>query len=196
MMPGIIKQERGFSLIELMIATLVGTLVLGLVCSTFLFQNKSYDVQGQITNMVQTARATMDIMTREIRMAGYNPAEVSFNGIPYNTSKLQVLADLNGDGDTDEMEESISYMYNATNLAIYRDRGDGAFYPLATQVESFKFNYLAKDGSNAASAADIRQIQVILSFRTEKPDPDFADNNGYRTFTLSSFITPKNLDIL
>jgi len=200
------EHEKGFSLVELLVSMIVGSLVLGLVCSTFLFEQKTYDVQGQITDMIQSARATMDLMTREIRMAGYDPAEANFTGVPYSTTQLKVFADLNGDGDTSDPQESITYVYDSYNHQISRtsvvlDNSTPpapitANFPLATEVEAFDFVYLDEDGSSTTSAADIRQIQIILRFRTAKPDPDYEDNNGYRTYTLTSVITPKNLGLI
>jgi len=201
-----LEHEKGFSLVELLVAMIVGSLILALVCSTFLFQQKTYDVQGQLTDMIQSARATMDIMTREIRMAGYDPAEANFTGVPYSTTQLQVLADLNADGDTSDMEESITYAFDSYNYRILRtcvvlNGGSPPALvtvnaPLATEVEAFDFAYLDEDGSSTTSAADIRQIQIIMRFRTKNPDPDYENNNGYRTYTLTSIITPKNLKLL
>jgi prepilin-type N-terminal cleavage/methylation domain-containing protein len=65
------NKESGFTLVELLIAMTIGLIILAALSSTFLMQRKIYDVQEQIVEMVQNARAAMDIMTREIRMAGY-----------------------------------------------------------------------------------------------------------------------------
>ena len=64
---------HGFTLVEVLIAMAIGGILLGAVVSTFVLQSKSYDVQEQMTEMVQTARAAMDMISREVRMAGYDP---------------------------------------------------------------------------------------------------------------------------
>ena len=44
------------------------------------------------------------------------------------------------------------------------------------------------------SAGDIIGIEINpLTAQTDKPDPDYLQNNGYRTFELRTFITPPNL---
>ena len=53
-------KESGFTLIELMIAMTIGLIILAALSSTFLMQRKAYDVQEQIAEMVQTARAAME----------------------------------------------------------------------------------------------------------------------------------------
>jgi len=65
------NKESGFTLVELLIAMTIGLIILAALSSTFLMQRKIFDDQEQIVEMVQNARAAMDMMTREIRMAGY-----------------------------------------------------------------------------------------------------------------------------
>ncbi|MBL7208292.1 MAG: prepilin-type N-terminal cleavage/methylation domain-containing protein, partial [Desulfobacterales bacterium] len=106
------NREGGFTLVELLIAMTIGLIILAALSSTFLMQRKIYDVQEQIVEMVQTARAAMDMMTREIRMAGYDPTGAGFDGITYDADQLEIKADMyqtnntgNPDGDTDDSNE-------------------------------------------------------------------------------------------
>ncbi|NVL90370.1 MAG: prepilin-type N-terminal cleavage/methylation domain-containing protein [Desulfobacterales bacterium] len=186
------NRERGFTLIELLIAMAISGIVLSAIVSTFIIQRKSYDVQEQITEMVQSARAAMDMMTREIRMAGYDPTGAGFDGIPYNDSQLQIFTDLNDDGTPDDSNENITYTYDGTNLQIDRNTGGGG-QPFAENIQSFIFAYLDSAGSATTTTADIRQIQITIIARTAKRDPDYSPNGGYRTYTLTSLITPPNL---
>jgi len=64
--------DRGFTLVELMIAMVVGMVVLGAVYALFTAQSKHLAAQEQLAELHQNARAAMDIMVREISMAGYN----------------------------------------------------------------------------------------------------------------------------
>ena len=143
----------------------------------------------------------MDMMTREIRMAGYDPNEAGFNGIPYHASQLQILADIDddagtgvGDGDTDDDDENIIYTHDATNKKIERKTGSGA-ETFAENIQSFTFEYLDSSGNATTTTANIKQIRVTITARTENPDPDYSANSGYRTYTLTSLVTPKNLAI-
>jgi len=65
------NNECGFSLLEMLIAMTIGLIILTALSSTFLIQRTAYDAQEQIVDMVQNARVAMDMMTREIRMAGH-----------------------------------------------------------------------------------------------------------------------------
>lgn len=182
------NKERGFTLVELLIAMAISGIVLGALVSTFIIQSKSYDLQEQICEMTQTARAAMDMITREVKIAGYDPTPTGFDGIPYNASQLQILADLNGDGDTADSNEDIIYTYDAANLQIDRNTGGGA-QPFAENIQTFTFAYLDENGNATIINGDIEQVRITITTRTDKPD----SNGTYRTYTLTSFVTPPNL---
>ncbi|MBW1698730.1 MAG: prepilin-type N-terminal cleavage/methylation domain-containing protein [Deltaproteobacteria bacterium] len=186
------NKDTGFTMIELLIAMAVGLIVLGALSSTFIIQRKTFDAQEQLTEMVQNARAAMDLMTREIRMAGYSPAGANFNGITYDTTQLKIQADLNGDGDTTSgSNEIITYTYDAANDQIDRSTGvAGTPKAVAENIESFTFDYLDGTGGSTTITADIRQVKITIKARTAKTDPSTGQ---YRTYTLSSVITPINL---
>ena len=187
------NKECGFTLVELLIAMAITGIILGTVVSTFITQRKTYALQEQITEMMQNARAAMETMTREIRMAGYHTIGAAFDGITYNAAQLQIRADLNSDGDTTDTDENITYSHDAANLQIIRNEVAGAGnQPLVDRIQNFTFNYLDKDGNPTIISADIRQVRITITARTPKPDPKYAANGGYRTYTLTSVITPRN----
>lgn len=188
------NSEHGFTLIELLIAMTVALVVITSISSAFISQRKTYAMQEQISEMTQNGRSAMDIISREVRMAGYDPTETGIVGIPYSTTQLEIRADLNGDGDTSDANEDIIYTYDSTNKQIDRNTGGGA-QPLAENIQSFTFQYYDTDGVNTTIAGDIRQIDITITARTGHPDPDYSPNSGYRTYTLASFVTPPNLDL-
>ncbi|MCK4467199.1 MAG: prepilin-type N-terminal cleavage/methylation domain-containing protein [Desulfobacterales bacterium] len=192
------NKETGFTLVELLIAMTIGLIILAALSSTFLMQRKIYDVQEQIVEMVQTARAAMDMMTREIRMAGYDPAGAGFDGITYNADQLQIRADLNGNGDTDSTgnpNEYIKYTMDSDYPFEIRRNTGGGRQEFALNIQSFTFEYLDSSGSATTTTADIRQIKITITVRTSKADGDYSANGGYRTHALTSLITPRNLGL-
>lgn len=185
--------DSGFSLVELLVAMALGLLVLTGLSSTFLMQNKTYDVQQQINESMQTTRAALDMIGREVRMAGYDPARAGFDGITYDTTKLRIRADLNGDGDVDDANEKIWYQYYPSSKEIYREESNVG-RQFATNVTAFTFEFLDAGGAATTTSADIRQVRLTITTQTEKPDFNYTLNNGYRTRTLSMVVTPPNLD--
>jgi len=65
------RRERGLTLIELLIALVLSSILIFVLYKTFLRQQKTYTVQEQVFDVQQNARATMARMVREIRMAGF-----------------------------------------------------------------------------------------------------------------------------
>ena len=191
---------RGFSLVEMLIAMVVGLVVLGAMYSTFTIQNKTFANQEEIVAMQQSVRAGMDMMAREIGMAGYDPTQVNsdcsspnFSCQTVNASQLQIQADLDGSGAIDATsQENIVYAFDATNKRITRNIGAQA-QPFVENVDAFTFAYLDNNGTVTATAADVRQIRITITGRTANPDPSYSANGGYRTYTLTSVIAPRNL---
>ena len=151
-------------MVELLVAMAIGLVVLGGMYSVFTIQNKTFSKQEQIVEMQQNARAAMDMMSREIRMAGYDPCSVNsdsdssnnFFGVTVNSTQLQIKADLDGNNSLSNncqspykgidatSQENIVYAFDAANKKITRNIGAGA-QSFAENMDSFTFAYL--DGS-------------------------------------------------
>jgi type IV pilus assembly protein PilW len=184
--------QDGFTLIELLIAMAMMGIVLSAVYTFSIAQRQFLVTQEQVTQMVQAARAAMDMLTHEIDIAGYNPTKAAFSGVTYHASQLQLQADVNGDGAADDADENIIYAYDASTRQIVRNTGDGN-EPFADHIQAFTFEYLDASGNPTTVSANIRQLRITITARTAKPDRQYPTNGGYRTYTLTSLITPRNL---
>jgi type IV pilus assembly protein PilW len=183
------KREKisGYTLLELLVSMALGMLLLAALGETFSSQSKFYNVQEQVNEMQQNARAAMDVMTREIKMGGYDPAGTGLTGVPYNASQLNVVADLDGNGDPSGPGENITYSFDSANLQIVRNSGSSQI--LAHNIQALSFSYLDATGNSTTDTPSIRQIQISITARTSKPD----SNSGYRTYQITALITPPNL---
>ena len=187
--------QSGFTMVELLISMAIGLVIITTLTSTFVTQRQAYDVQQQITTAVQTARAAMDMMSREIRLAGYDPTDSDgFYGITYDPDQLRIQADVAenddgtvGDGDTDDANEDIIYKFSGS--AVTRNTGSGD-QPFAENAQDFSFEYLDANGAATVVSSEIRRVKITLAIQTEKPDSDYG---GYRIVKLTSNITPRNL---
>jgi type II secretory pathway pseudopilin PulG len=186
-----IKNE-GFAIVELLISMAVIGVIISSMFGFSIAQRKYFSVQEEVSEMTQNTRAAMEMISSELTMAGYSPLGTVFSGIPYNASQLQIYADLNGDGDRFDPNENIIYIYEASSKSILRNTGGGN-QPFAESIQSFTFEYLDDQGNSTTVTEKIRQIRLIISGQTIKPDPLYATNSGYRIYTLTSLITPRNL---
>ena len=190
------RNLEGFTLVELMVSMGIGMVILAAVTTTFMSQTRIYNAQEQINEMQQNARGALDILSRELKMAGYKPNGGGFDGVTYSTTQLRVQADLNSDGaisTSSTANEQITYAFDNANEQITRAVGSGSAQVLAEHISAFTFNYLDSAGAATTVSANIRQLSITITAKTAKPDPNFTSNGGYRTNTMSATITPGNL---
>ncbi len=83
-----LQGATGATLTEVLIAMLMTGIVTAAIFKVYINQHKNWIVQDDITDMQQNARAAMDELTRQVRMAGY--------GIPYGLKSI-VAYDTNPD---------------------------------------------------------------------------------------------------
>ena len=199
------NNERGFTILELVVALAISLVLMGIAVKIFLVQQKAYNVQEQLSEMQQNIRAAMDIIVRETKMAGYDATgSGGFDGIGNNSSatSIQILADLDGTETTTGPNEDITYKYYGDPDFQIKRKGStgGNFQPLAENIQAFALTYFDANGADIGTStpADIRQVKIKIIGRTAKPDPDLDrvddDGEGYRYGTLTTSVTPENLD--
>ena len=66
------KTQQGFSLIEVMVAMVIGMVLLGGAISIFISNKGVYRLESELSRMQESGRFIIDFMSNEIRMAGYN----------------------------------------------------------------------------------------------------------------------------
>ena len=193
-----LRNITGFTLTELMVAMAIGMVVLSAVTTTFMAQARFYNAQEQINEMQQNARGALDVITRELKMAGYKPNGGTFDGVTYSVSQLMIQADLDGNGGistSSSANEQITYAYDSTNKRITRKIGTGTVEALADNITAFTFSYLDSSGATTTTSSSIRQVAISITAVTTKPDPNYSSNNGYRNYQISATITPPNLGL-
>ena len=90
--------ERGFTLVELMIALFVSSLVMATIVSVYIAQTRQYSEQDDISNIQQDLRGILVLLPMDIRLAGCDPTESNAAGIVAATQTLfQFTRDIGGD---------------------------------------------------------------------------------------------------
>ena len=134
--------------------------------------------------MQQNARAAMDLMTREVKLAGYKPRGTEvFVGVAYSTTELRIRENLNGyldnaaggnDTINDSSDEHVVYTFDSANKRI--KRAYGAVGATAgsdrNKIRGFYFGVIwIRAGAATTTPANIRQVSLNITARTAKPDP-------------------------
>lgn len=192
--------REGFTLIEMVVALGLSLVTVTAVYSLYVSELKAQNVREDRLEMQQQARVVIDVVGRELLMAGFDPRGVNndvdltndFQGITYHPDRLTIKADLNGNGLIADPNESIIFVYDAKTHTLRRNTGGGN-QPFGENIESFLVQYFDQEGKPTANSLAIRQVGITVTARTEKPDPKFSKNGGYRTVTLHSRLTPRNL---
>jgi type IV pilus assembly protein PilW len=74
-------QKNGFTLIELLVAMAMASIIMVAIASTYTVQVRAKNAQEILTDMNQAARAALEVMTHEIRLAGLDPLGTAGAGI-------------------------------------------------------------------------------------------------------------------
>ncbi len=119
--------KRGFTLIEVMVALAVTSILLIGVYSAYSIQQRSYKTQRLIVNVQQNLRGSLAVMEDEIRMAGYdsNSPNTGLFGITDITidgngnGTLEFTGDFgNGNNDNGIIDGNETFQYTIADLPI------------------------------------------------------------------------------
>lgn len=147
-------RERGFTLIELMIAMLLGLILIGGAISVFISTKQGYRLQNGLTLTQATGRATLEFLSREIRMAGY-PQMDSINAIVQTSTA-------NGSGTSSDdftvlYQSATDCLNNAT--PVYTNGKQYAKNMFFILNNALVCRTLAEDGSTIAQSAIVQGVE-------------------------------------
>ncbi len=69
--------QKGVTLIELLVALVIAAITLAGVYRVFISQTRSYAVQDQVMEVQQSVRGAMEILLRDLRMTGFDDDNVN-----------------------------------------------------------------------------------------------------------------------
>jgi len=90
-----LSHKKGFTLLELLIASGLSVIIVSSALSVYLAQHKHLVAQNQVTDMQANARASLQELATKIRMAGYNVPNVisALNASNTNPDTLEIVYD-------------------------------------------------------------------------------------------------------
>ena len=131
------SKQQGFTLTELLVAMAMVGIVMAAVYSTYKSQQDTYVAQEQVAEMQQNLRASLYRMTRDLRMAGFNPqrapnvggfvTQLPDDGVGETTTDSTNIAftideNANGTIDLDDDDEQIAYRLDNASDTLQRFR--------------------------------------------------------------------------
>jgi len=167
---------NGFGMIELMVTMALIGIVTGAIYGIFVSSNRSYHTQERIAETQQRLRLGLEFMTRELRMAGFDPlgnasdaVDGAGAGIKVATAnKIRFTSDTDMDGVLEEANaERVTYEYNSGNMQLRRCLYEGTaselWHTLVDGVSALNFTYLDEDGAVTATLANIRTVTISMT---------------------------------
>ena len=187
-----ISSKAGFTLAELLVAMGIMAIVITAISSLFTSLNRVYTTQGVAAGVQQVTRAGIDIMTRKIRMAGFNPLDVSNIGIVQaDAGLIRFNFDDDGDGTIDtDGDEDIAYLLNEDNQLVQQKNGKSSSeQALVDNVTDLTFRYLDENDLDTNDRSAIRTVEVSLT--VEEP----AGRDKVLSRTYSTRVICRNLSL-
>jgi Tfp pilus assembly protein PilW len=176
--------NSGFSLAELLIATLIFLTVAGAVFGMLDSTQRTASYQSEVNAVMQNARIAMDTTERILRQAGNNPRNISpFEGITFlSSSSVRVRSDLTGsnasnpdkgdpDGDTLDANEDITIQHNSVNRTLEVLPNGGTAQAVAGCVTTLALSCYDAQGVTTTVGANIRRIRVSITCASDIPHP-------------------------
>jgi prepilin-type N-terminal cleavage/methylation domain-containing protein len=210
---------KGITLIELLVAMVIGGIVVGGIYRVFIAQTKAYTVQDQVVEVQQNVRSTMEILLRDLRMAGYDDDNVNSpitiaNPIVYPVAQNSVTVNYEYYNTTPIPAQyeahTVAYWLNAGTSQVIRQRTiNGVADPqevILENVAGLNFRYGvdtnddgAIDNNNwidaaAVGTSKVIAIHVLLTARSDQTNPDVQRMVVPRT--LESIVTLRNLCLI
>ena len=207
-------RQKGFTMVELLLALSISSILIAAAYRTFTSQHKVYEVQSDVMEMQQGVRVAMDILTRDIRMAGFSSTVTLTNPIAINpveggirggTDSISVQYQHNG------VERTITYFVDDDALEPHLMRRvteggkDLSTNPLSNNIRDLQFSYgldVDSDGivdqwedNPVGRENEIIAAQITVQVRSGKPDPDYIHpvaGDNYRTRRLQSMVRIRN----
>ncbi|WP_144393278.1 PilW family protein [Pleionea sediminis] len=196
---------RGFSLVELMVAGILGLILLGGVVSVFVGSKTSYSMQEELANVQTDGRFAITYMERIVQNSGW------FGGTAGSTTAINAANTSDDGSDFDRLSTLMSDMTNTldcngANVAsgdvissFYVDEGSlmcqgtgGGAQPVISNVVSFQVLYgidTTNDGVvnqyvNAGSVTDFSKVYAVkIGLLIQTPN-NVVDENVVQEYTV------------
>jgi prepilin-type N-terminal cleavage/methylation domain-containing protein len=188
--------ERGFTLIEFMIAMAITAAVLGGTVTLASQLQQVYSTQLDDTTVEEEVRFVLDWMTQALRNAGSNPYSItaSLCGVGgafaaltiTGNDSVRIHSDMNppngllgGDGLTcDEDGEDVTIAHDAAAMVITRQDHNVDFAPVVMTepvIEDLVFTYLDSSRNVTANANLVSYVRVTVTGKSEAYNTLFGE---------------------
>jgi type IV pilus assembly protein PilW len=158
--------QTGLSLIEIMIALLIGAFLIGGVLQIFIDSKQTYRMQQNLSRLQENGRFAMDFLAQDIRMAGYwgclrpSSPNIDVAGENNNTATGDSI-----DNGTDTITLKGAFVLTPTGTCGYPVGTSDTFYTDSSSTIKYKINasVLQQDthGLHNGLVEGIQDMQIL-----------------------------------
>ncbi len=194
--------KKGFTAIEMLISLAILSMTLGSIYSLYVSFIRTCTKEGVKINVQQSVRSSLDMMIRDIRMAGLDPERTGDFGIVAVTpQRIQFTADRDMDGELDDADatdgidapdmEFMAYEYDGNStlrMSLYKANGNLEISDtMVENVTDLTFSYFNSNDDTTSNLDDIRTVGIRLTI--QKP----SGRDGMISRTLVKRVKCRNL---
>ncbi|WP_273887414.1 PulJ/GspJ family protein [Rubrobacter naiadicus] len=190
-----LKDERGFTLVEMLVTIVMMLVVMSALYGLFDMGMRVYTLGNDKVNAVENARIALDKMSREIR-AAYPADKASGDDsllLSAGQDHITFGNDINGDRrlTCSDPGEYITYRLSGTTLLRSTNCDGSGAHAVAEHIKTLAFHYYAADGSLLDPTApgfanEVAVVQVTLVAEVDH------GSLGTSTQTLTTDVTLQN----
>jgi prepilin-type N-terminal cleavage/methylation domain-containing protein len=203
--------SKGLTIIELLVALVIFSVVIAGTYRLFISQSRAYTVQDRVVETQQSIRSAMEVLLRDLRMTGFDSDSLDSKIdiiTPVIAGTDQITIDYEFDNTT---QYSIRYWRDAGSqtlrrqLTTHKDDGSSVAGPeetLLENVEELQFTYgVDKEdskvldrywiGANDINPDNVLAVRVRLTARPHQVTPE--DQKMMSPRTLETAVTLRNL---
>ena len=197
------KNKKGFTAIELMISLAILSIALSSIYSLYMSFIRTCTKEGVKIRVQQSVRSGLDMMIRDIRLAGLDPEGTGdFGIIAVTPQRIQFTADRDMDGELDDADatdgidlpdmENMAYEYDGSStLKMFLYKADGnpeTDEVMAENVTDLTFTYYNSNDDTTSNLDEIRTVDIQMTI--QRP----SGKDGQISRTLVKRVKCRNLE--
>ncbi|QII13900.1 type IV fimbrial biogenesis protein PilW [Candidatus Kuenenia stuttgartiensis] len=211
------NKKDGFTLIELIISLAIFLILAIVAIRMFLVQRKVFTIQEQVSEMHQNVRSAMDLVSREVRMAGYlvgttsvitnsgtntitflsdidSDIVVTLNTNPANAGDSQISVNLSDSNDTVALTDYIYISDSEGSSTDFILAGNPA-YSVSGEPDTIYLSAPLTNSYTDLGSTTVRTVEVVTfghdtnNLKIERNSQPAAENIEILSFTYDTDAT-------